>query len=257
MKSPFPGMDPYLEPHWRDVHTALIAEARRALNRVLPAGLVARAEEQVAVESGGNLYRRVGPDVRVFSQPTEDVSEGGTGVTIEAPFKLVVESDPPVDRDIRIIDEAGQVVTILEFISPWNKRQPGLDEFREKRANLLAGRVHVIEVDLVRAGNWRALMRPEICPPDGTSIYRAVIRTHAPRIVGYLFPIHLCEPLPSIPIPLRDADKPVQLVLQQLLDAVYEDGRYDQTLNYAEPLDPPLSDKDAGWVQERLSKLGR
>jgi hypothetical protein len=46
-------------------------------------------------------------------------------------------------------------------------------------------------------------------------------------------------------------------VLQQLLDAVYEDGRYDQTLNYAEPLDPPLSDKDAGWVQERLSKLGR
>ena len=68
MKSPLPGMDRCLEPHWRDVHTALIAEARRVLNRVLPRGLVARAEEQVAVESGEESYRRVGPDVRVFSR---------------------------------------------------------------------------------------------------------------------------------------------------------------------------------------------
>lgn len=27
MKSPFPGMDPYLEAHWRDVHTRLIVYA--------------------------------------------------------------------------------------------------------------------------------------------------------------------------------------------------------------------------------------
>ena len=36
MKSPFPGMDPYLERHWRDVHAELISLARTALNKELP-----------------------------------------------------------------------------------------------------------------------------------------------------------------------------------------------------------------------------
>src|SRR5581483_7274540 len=47
MPSPFPGMDPYLEAHWRDVHAALIIYARDALQTVLPAPLRARVEERV------------------------------------------------------------------------------------------------------------------------------------------------------------------------------------------------------------------
>ena len=31
-------MDPYLERYWPDVHLALVAEARRVLNRALPEG---------------------------------------------------------------------------------------------------------------------------------------------------------------------------------------------------------------------------
>src|SRR5688572_15831325 len=107
MKSPFPGMDPYLEPHWWDVHTSLITEARRQLNRSLPPGLVARVEERVAVESDDALDRRIGPDVRVFSPSTADPSEGKGGIAIEAPFKLVVEYDPLIERFIRIIDQGG------------------------------------------------------------------------------------------------------------------------------------------------------
>jgi len=51
MKSPFPGMDPYLEAHWLDVHSRLVAYAADALNEVLPETLVARMEERVAVEA--------------------------------------------------------------------------------------------------------------------------------------------------------------------------------------------------------------
>ena len=47
-----------------------------------------------------------------------------------------------------------------------------VDEFREKRANLLSAGVNFVEVDLVRSGNWRALMRPELCPPEASSPYR-------------------------------------------------------------------------------------
>lgn len=254
MGSPFPGMDPYLEPHWLDVYTALVAEARRALNRLLPQGLVARVEERLAIESDQDVFQRVGPDVRVFAPSTADPSEGAGGTSIDAPYKLVVELDPIIERFVRILDDAGQLITVVEFISPTNKRQPGLDDYRQKRSGLLSGGVHVVEVDLVRAGNWRALMRPEVCPPEAASPYRVTIRTSGTSPAGYLFPISLREPLPEIPIPLRPSEKPVRLALQALLSSVYEDGRYAQTINYRLPLDMPLDGEDAAWADSLLSR---
>src|SRR5258708_743513 len=109
MPSPFPDMHPYLEPHWLDVHAALVIEARRARNRTLPPGLVARVEERVAIESEEDVSRRAGPDVRVFSP---------------GPYRLVVELDPIIERFIRVLDEAGELITVIEFISPTNKRAP-------------------------------------------------------------------------------------------------------------------------------------
>lgn len=252
MGSPFPGMDPYLEPHWLDVHTALVVEARRALNRLLPRGLVARVEERVAIESDQNVFQRVGPDVRVFAPSTADPSEGVGGIAIEAPYKLVVEFDPIIERYIRILDDAGQLITVVEFISPTNKQQPGLDDYRQKRAALLLGGVHVVEVDLVRSGNWRALMRPEVCLPEAVSSYRVTIRTGGTSPAGYLFPISLREPLPEIPIPLRPVEKPVRLALQPLLASVYDDGRYEQTVDYRLPLDTPLEGEEAAWADALL-----
>jgi len=148
-------------------------------------------------------------------------------------------------------------LTVIEFVSPTNKRQPGLDAFREKREELLRGDVHVVEVDLVRAGNWRALMRPELAPPEAASLYRATVRTAGRRPRGYLFPITLRQPLPDVPIPLRRTDRPVPLPLQALFDAVYEDGRYDQTVDYSRPLDPPLEAEDAAWAEQLLRAAGR
>ena len=257
MPSPFPGMDPYLEPHWLDVHTALIAEARRMLNRSLPAGLVARAEERIADEPGEERLRLVGANAGIVSPSTVDPSQGAGGVVIEAPYKLVVEVDPLMERFIRVIDDAGQLITTIEFISPTNKRQPGLEAYRDKRAELLTGGVHVVEVDLVRAGDWRALMRPEVCPAEASTLYRAIVRTSGRSPGAYLFPIALGEPLPEIPIPLRPADLPARLPLQSLLNAVYDDGRYEVTIDYAQPLAPPLGPEDAGIAERVLSTTGR
>ena len=256
-RGPFPGMDPYLEPHWLDVHTALVGETRRFLNRTLPRGLVARGEERVAVESNDELARRIGQDVRVFSPSTADPDGPKGGVVIEAPYKLVVEYDPIIERSVRIIDQHGQLVTVIEFVSPTNKRQPGLDAFRERRWELLQAGVHVAEVDLVRSGNWRQLMRPEVCPPEAVSTYRVTIRTAGARPAGYLFPVSLRAPLPSVPVPLRPGDEPVPLPLQTLLDAVYEDGRYGDTINYADPPDPPLDPEDAAWADALVKTAGK
>ncbi len=66
MPSPFPGMDPYLEAHWRDVHASLIIYARDALQGVLPTSLRARVEESVLLETPQGLGDHpLYPDVRV------------------------------------------------------------------------------------------------------------------------------------------------------------------------------------------------
>lgn len=46
MKSPFPGMDPYLEAPdtWADFHTTFYVEIKGELNALLPPGFVARID---------------------------------------------------------------------------------------------------------------------------------------------------------------------------------------------------------------------
>jgi hypothetical protein len=86
MKSPFPGMDPYLERHWRDVHATLISCARERLNRILPADLAARTDDRVYAE----------PDCELDSE-------------------LITEHFIEI---IKLNDH--QIVTAIEFMSPTN-----------------------------------------------------------------------------------------------------------------------------------------
>src|SRR5437016_8856300 len=70
MKSPFPGMDAYIEISglWGDFHNALIAQIYDRLCTSLPPGYVARTGERsyvVLVESEEKKEHGFGPDVRV------------------------------------------------------------------------------------------------------------------------------------------------------------------------------------------------
>ena len=254
MKSPFPGMDPFLENHWPDIHTALIAETRRTLNRVLPTDLIARAEERLAVESMNDPIYRIAPDVHVFSPSIQLAIPPAGAVTVDASYRLEVDLDPVIERFIRIINQDGEVITVLEFISPADKRSPGLAGFRQKRDQLLRAGVHLVEIDRVRAGDWRALLRPEACPVKAIATYRVTIRTSGSQPAAYLFPINVSDPLPAIPLPLRPGDAKVMLPLGELVDAVYLDGRYGDTLDYSELLEPPLSESQEVWMTELLSR---
>ncbi|HEX5104044.1 MAG TPA: DUF4058 family protein, partial [Pirellulaceae bacterium] len=67
--SPFPGMDPFLELNWPDVHAALITYARDQLQERLPPDLVARMESRVVLEDeAGDELRTHRPDVSVVEQ---------------------------------------------------------------------------------------------------------------------------------------------------------------------------------------------
>src|SRR4051812_11612689 len=95
-KSPFAGMDPYLEEFWHDIHVNLVGLARSALNDLLPEDLVARSEDRVAIgggETGGDQVYQ--PDV-TLTAPAYSASQLGEGVRLSAPIELVIEQDTDI-----------------------------------------------------------------------------------------------------------------------------------------------------------------
>ncbi len=211
-------------------------------------------EERVAIDADDDRELRAGPDVSVFKPSSGPWSkEPGGAVVIDAPYRLVVDVQPVIERFIRIVNDDGQLITVVEFISPSNKRGPGLDAYLTKRSDLLAAGVHVVEIDLVRAGNWQALFRPHVCSRGMMSLYRATVRTAGLPITAYLYPIHLQDRLPDVQIPLRLQDPKVMLPLQPMLETIYADGRYGTTLNYNQTLEPSLTPEEQQYVLSQIA----
>src|SRR6058998_1641252 len=103
MNSPFPGMDPYLEAHWLDVHPRLIVEAATIIQRQLGDDLVARIEERLLVEDAVGPFRRIAPDVRIVEFGT--TSRTGTpagGIALAEPVVFHLPSEPIKQRFIEI-----------------------------------------------------------------------------------------------------------------------------------------------------------
>jgi hypothetical protein len=174
-----------------------------------------------------------------------------------APYRLSTIDEPETDRFIEIVDvsRGERVITVIEFVSPTNKGD-GLDVFLEKRKELLAGGVNVVEIDLVRTGDWRRLVK-NAYPPKAESVYRAVQRVAGNPPDVWLHPFSLREPLPTIKIPLRKKEKPCDLSLQPLIDRAYFNGRYSRTINYGRPCDPPLDGDDVLWAENLLRTAER
>ena len=102
VRSPFPGMDPYLERYWGDIHTSLVVYARNQLNAQLPDDLQARVLESLAVAIDDRTSRLLYPDVRVVEEPSE-TSPGG-----ESRPSVVAVAEPCVllsDDESRLIDD--------------------------------------------------------------------------------------------------------------------------------------------------------
>src|SRR5437870_2637291 len=97
MKSPFPGMDPYLEAHWSDVHQRLIHNACNALNRQARTGLRARMGERVVVEEDNDPVRSIYPDVRVFEHGFHEPGDADEsplgGVAVAEPLVITRKSE--------------------------------------------------------------------------------------------------------------------------------------------------------------------
>jgi hypothetical protein len=213
VKSPFPGMDPFLENIWRDVHVSLIVHSSAQLNEQLPNQFRCRIEER----------------------------ETGLEETPDRYLKII---DLSLNRN---------VVTLIEFLSHAHKVPgPTRELYRKRRAAILATNVNFVEIDLLRAGVRIEALDDSRLPSNARTLYRAIVRRGSAPKQLELFPISLREALPRVPIPLPEPFADAILPLQPLLEQCYRLGRYDD-IDYSRLLEPPLEESDAEWASTRIA----
>jgi Protein of unknown function (DUF4058) len=255
-------MDPYLEQHWRDVHSRLIICACDALQMVLPEGLVARIEERVFLEPQEGVGLGTYPDVRVVERsPGGFALESEGGVVLAAPLTISLPaSEPLTEGFVEIIDAASgnKVVTVIEVLSLSNKHPgDGQKLYLQKQQELLKTQASLAEIDLLRRGERVLVVAPHRLPPPHRTSYEICIRRGALPDKGKVYPVTLRQRLPRFRIPLRPTDQGIALDLQPLIDQCYRNGRYAATINYSVEPDPRLDAEDAKWADEVLRAAGK
>jgi hypothetical protein len=249
-------MDPYLEmpPYWADFSPGFLAEMRNALLVQLLPRYEVRIDEYLFVSHEEIRRHRVKPDLTVSATPawqpgTEQATALAEPISVELDYPDI---EPRTQRHLELVHRAtGQVVTVVELLSPTNKAPgaDGLDAYLEKRAEFLASRCHLIELDLLRGGR-RLPMAGDLPPGDYYAFVGRVGRRPRCQIIGW----PLRAALPTIPIPLLPGDPEATLNLQAAFRAAYDPSLYDRRLPYNRPLQPPLNPADQPWVAELLGQ---
>lgn len=240
----FPGMDPFIEDQrpWAEFHNGFIHRIHNLLSRFLVPLYTVVAEQYIHIGER--------PDVSVYrgrpgTEPLERTDLAITAATRLITPTISVEDEP---LHLEIYDEHGQLITIIEVLSPTNKMRHFAD-YRIKRNKVLAASVHLVEIDLLRTGQR---MEP-VAPYDGYMMLVARAQTDQKPHRGELYEIGLREVLPVIPVPLKPGDPDVPLDLQGLFRQLYVDARYRLQLDYQKMPALPFSQDDLRWVQAQLN----
>jgi hypothetical protein len=262
-------MDPYLESRtlWKGVHDGLIyrmledlqpqvqpryvvvLEGRlllQPLDRPLPVEELRSGRSDLSVKEETRLGPRQA-SAAVLPPPAAD--EVAVPEWVEEPELRIWHSYLEV-RD----PQSGQVVTVIELLSPWNKSPgQGQEEYRAKQRTLLLSDTNLVEIDLLRTGaHTVAVPLARLSPSD----YRICIHRVA-RPDGFeLIRFSVRDPLPRLAIPLRSEDQDVVLDLPSVFRRVYDTGAYHRLVDYSTDVESPLADADTLWVDELLRAGG-
>ncbi len=220
MKSPFPGMDPYIEACglWEDFHTHLVAQISDTLAEAAPPQYLVRAGERSYV---------------VLVDSEEFIEE-----TFREAFVDIYTTTPEQ-----------RLVTCIEVLSPSNKRagSPGWDLYQRKRQGVMLAGVNLVEIDLPRRGERMPMVDSWPNSPYVLLVARA-FRESRCKVWRASFQTRL----PSIPVPLASPDPDLTLDLQPMIDSIYRRFRYARTIDYQRPLSPRLTAAESAWFKQRL-----
>ena len=258
MASPFPGMDPYLEGElWQEFHETLASAIRAQLvPQLTPRYVALLAKRYVLDRPALGVFappaeRIIYPDVHVVSEPAPRYQTARTvaPATVELP-SFMLEEMPQLSVEIRDVAER-RLVTVFEILSPVNKRGQGASEYLDRRSELLQTATHLLEIDLLTAGQRIPLAGD---PPPAP--YYVYLSRYERRPNTQVWAIHLQELLPCVPVPLLQPDPDVVLDLQAGVDACFALVGYERLLDYRAAPPATLSPQDRAWVETRLARSG-
>jgi hypothetical protein len=259
-KSPFPGMDPYLEQVWRDVHQKLCVYACDDIQSQLGAGMHARVDERLVIELPADAMRSIYPDVRVVAKRSGNFDpQPAGGVMLADPIPIETTNEPVEEGFIQIIDtrSGGRVITVIEFLSPTNKfAGPAREQYIQKQGELRNAGVSLVEINLLRCGQWVAQVPIHKVPTRHLAPYYAVVHRSWGGSRYEYYPMPMRHRLSAIGIPVRLSDPLIALDLQSLIDRVYRNGAYGTDLDYTTPPVPELESEDATWAGTLLREAG-
>jgi hypothetical protein len=244
-------MDPWLEHpnRWPDVHNSVIAALRFRLGPILRPRYFVRIEERIYLQEPEELVFVGRPGLTL--EKGRGAESGGPAAELAA-FAVAVEV--PVPDELREtylqVHEVGtgEVVTVLELLSPSNKREgKGQRLYVRKRTRVLETQTNLVEIDLVRSGTPMPLVGA--FPP---SDYRILVSRGDRRPRAGLWPFSLRDRLPRFHLPLKRGDDEPEVDLGAVLAEVYDSASYDLSIDYSKDPIPPLSEADRLWARELL-----
>lgn len=255
MRTPFPGMDPYMEHPalWPDVHNSLIAAIRDNLSARVAPHYYVRLERRTYLLSSDDLAFIGRPDVSVI--PTSERRPRSSQLQPKAD---VIEIELPLADQVGLnyleVHEVitSRVITVMELLSPANKvNDHGREDYTLKRESIFRSQTNLVEIDLLRAGKPMPMGGKRV-----QSDYRIMISRAAMRPRAYLYPFNLRDAIPSFPLPLIPGDTEPLVELGPILHALYERARYDLSLDYSQPPVPPLHPHDVDWATDLIKGAG-
>lgn len=258
MASSFPGMDPYLEARslWSDVHLSLISYIREAIQPQVRPKYIARIGERIEVASIDRGYLPDGLIGQPPRKPAPTIGQTGILVADEPTTFTFLEEERHVPYLEIVYRETGDVVTVIEVLSPANKQGEGREHYLQKQTDLLSTHSNLVEIDLLGEGRTTTLARTAVIrnPPDWRYVVSVSRGRSRRRVEVYAFGIK--ERLPRCRIPLRSADPDVVLDLPAVFTRCYEVGGYDLLIDYR--ADPPvtLPPAEAAWLHAHLQTQG-
>jgi hypothetical protein len=251
-------MDPYLEARaiWPGVHAAMITYIHENLQPQLRPKYIARIGERVQLAQISQSYV---PDVMLLRTIHEQTATYAPTESLLAdePQLLTLLNEAYHEPYIEIVArDRGEVVTLIELLSPANKIGDGRAQYIQKQADLLATEVNLVEIDLLGYGQGTVLARNAIITEPVDWRYLINISRAERRSALELYAIPLHQKLPNCRIPLRPPDADVVLALTAVFNRTYDIGSYDLLIDYNQPPDTPLRDFETAWVDTLLQANG-
>jgi hypothetical protein len=204
---------------------------------VLPEAYEARLDETIhLVDKSEEVIKLIYPDVAVSQARKRPRTSSLRPGTTMARIKILHRPD-------RV------VVAILEMLSPANKVGEGLADFCAKRLAILRQQVHLVELDLLVGGQRLPFSEP--LPPGD---YYAMISRSNQRPDCEVYAWSLRQPLPTIPIPLRNPDPDVSIDLGPVFRTAFARGRYGRSLPYHQSPRALLNEEDKQWAAHRARR---